>query len=148
LHLSPEFVTDLVANESDMDALGHVSNLVYVRWIQDVAKAHSIAVGWDHEAYIRLGAVFVVRRHEVDYLLPAYGGDAIRLVTYVAGWSAATADRRTSIVRLSDGREIARARTTWALVTIGTGRPRRVPPEIMAAFERSVAHESVNAVPS
>ena len=55
----------------DLDELLHVSNIVYIRWIQDVAVAHSASVGLTLEEYRQRGAVFVVRRHEVDYLRPA-----------------------------------------------------------------------------
>ena len=120
-----------------MDELGHVSNIAYVRWIQEVAKAHSRALGWDHEAYVRLGAVFVVRRHEIDYLAPVYAGDEIRLTTWIKSWSAATCVRATELARVTDERAVARAVTLWALVSTGNGRPRRVPPEILASFAKA-----------
>jgi acyl-CoA thioester hydrolase len=127
----------MVAPLSDIDELGHVSNIAYVRWIQEVAKAHSAAVGLDHAAYVRLGAVFVVRRHDIEYLAPAYEGDAIRLTTWIAKWGAATSERRTRITRESDGRELARALTVWAFISMETLRPRRIPAELGEAFERA-----------
>jgi acyl-CoA thioester hydrolase len=130
---SAEFVEALVAPETDVDGLGHVSNVAYVRWVQEIAIAHSSAVGWDWDAYLRLGAAFVVRRHELDYLLPVFAGERVELVTSIASWSAATSVRRTRIVR-DDGRDALRAATTWALVSLETGRPRRIPPEIVEAF--------------
>jgi signal transduction histidine kinase len=54
-----ELVMDV--REDDIDELGHVSNIVYLRWIQDVALAHSTAVGLDVEAYRAMGGVFFVR---------------------------------------------------------------------------------------
>lgn len=129
----------IVPVSSDVDELLHVSNIVYVRWIQDVAKAHSAAVGWDHEAYIKLGGVFVVRRHEVEYLASAYAGEEIRLTTWIAGWSAATSERRTRIERVKDGRELARATTLWAFIAMDSGRPRRIPRELSEAFARAVS---------
>ncbi len=131
---APEFTQSIVAAEQEIDEYGHVSNIAYVRWIQEVAKGHSHALGWDYPAYVRLGAVFVVRRHEVDYLAPAYAGDAVTLTTWIESWSAATCVRRTRITRASDGRELARAATTWALVSATTGRPTRIPPELRDAF--------------
>lgn len=131
---SGPFRERLVAHADDIDELGHVSNIVYVRWIPEIAKAHSRAVGWDHAAYLRAGAVFVVRRHELDYLGPVLEGDRLRLDTFVASWSAATSERRTTITREADEREVARAVTTWAFVSIATGRPTRIPAELIAAF--------------
>ena len=125
---------DIVASSADVDELGHVSNVAFVRWVQEVAKAHSETVGWDVDAYRRLGAVFVVRRHEIDYLAPAFEGDRITIVTWIESWSAATSIRCTRVVRDSDQRELARAATTWALVSVESGRPRRIPREIVDAF--------------
>ena len=78
----PRFRLEVVAEPGDIDRLGHVSNITYVRWIQEVAEAHSASVGWDHAAYVRLGAVFVVRRHEIDYRASALAGDRVVLTTW------------------------------------------------------------------
>jgi acyl-CoA thioester hydrolase len=134
---SAEHRIEIEALPGDVDMLGHVSNIVYVRWIQDAATDHSRAAGWDHEAYVRLGAVFVVRRHEVDYLAPAYGGDRLGITTWVACFTAATSERQTRITRVQDGREIVQAKTVWALVSTATGRPCRIPAEVCQAFRSS-----------
>ena len=141
MSLSPEFRLEMVAAPEDVDELGHVSNVVYVRWIQDVAKAHSASVGFDHERYRALGAVFVVHKHVVEYRAPAYAGDHLTLVTWIEGWSAATSERHTRVVRLADQRELARAVTTWALVSLESGKPRRIPAEVVDAFRGTVQRE-------
>jgi acyl-CoA thioester hydrolase len=125
----------LTASESDIDELGHVSNVVYVRWLQDIAHAHSRACGWDIPEYRNLGAVFVVRRHEIDYIRPVYARDAVLGCTWVAGFSGASCERRTRFVRESDGLELARGVTTWVFVSSDAGRPRRIPPELARAFD-------------
>ena len=130
---SAEFVQEIVAAPEDIDELGHVSNVVYVRWIQDIARAHSAAVGWSTDAYRRVGGIFVVRRHEIEYSAPAFAGDRMTVTTWVEGWAAASSPRMTRIVR-KDGVELARATTLWAFVAVDSGRPRRIPKEIVAAF--------------
>lgn len=127
-----EFRLEVVASPDDVDELGHVSNLVYLRWVLDAARAHSRAVGWDFDAYRRLGAVWVVRHHEIDYLQPAFGGDRLQIVTWVESWAAASSVRRTRIER--DGRELAHAATQWVFVALDGGRPRRIPAEMRNAF--------------
>ena len=119
---------------SDIDALGHVSNVSYLRWVQDIALAHSSEVGWAFQRYVDLGMFFVVRRHEIDYLRPALLGDRIELCTWVESWKAATSLRRTTIGRAGDGVELARAATTWALVSAEDGRPCRIPRELRNSF--------------
>src|SRR5258708_38104922 len=125
--LSKEFRDEIVAADDDIDELGHVSNVVYVRWIQEIAKAHSTAVGWDYERYRALGAAFVVHKHVVEYRAPSFAGDRLGRITWVESFSAATSERKTRIVRVTDDRELVRASTTWALVSVEGGRPRRIP---------------------
>jgi hypothetical protein len=52
-------------SREDIDRLGHVNNVVNLRYAQDAAVAHWYAVvDQDH----RDNMVWVVRRHEIDYL--------------------------------------------------------------------------------
>ena len=121
-------------SDADIDALGHVSNIAYVRWIQDAAVAHSHALGLDFEAYRRLGAIFVIRRHEIDYLRPALRGDPLVVRTWIDSAAAAKCERVTEIVRESDGAMLARATTTWGFVEATSGRPTRIPDAVRVAF--------------
>jgi acyl-CoA thioester hydrolase len=127
------FSLERVPQSTDIDELEHVSNVVYVRWIQEVAIEHSRAAGYDSDAYHELGAVFVVRRHEVDYLAPAYAGERVRITTWVDSWRGASALRRTVIER-AEGDAVARALTLWVFIDRRSGRPVRIPPELVEAF--------------
>lgn len=120
--------------DDDIDDLGHASNISYVRWIQDVAVQHSAAVGLDLTAYQKLGAVFVVVRHEIDYLRPALRGDRLRARTWISSVMAAKCMRSTEISRESDAILLARATTTWGFIEVATGRPRRIPEDVRVAF--------------
>jgi acyl-CoA thioester hydrolase len=122
----------------DIDALGHASNIAFVRWIQDVAIAHSSAVGLGLDAYQRLGAIFVVVRHEIDYLRPALRGDALEARTWISNVMAAKCHRSTELVRKSDDKLLARGLTTWGFIELATGRPKRIAEEVRAAFERFI----------
>jgi acyl-CoA thioester hydrolase len=128
---SNEHTIQITAQPADIDENGHVSNLVYLRWVLEAAVSHSTAVGWPHARYLEFGAVFVVRRHEIDYLAATMLGDVVHVTTYVDSWSAATSVRKTRIVK--DGKELARCVTTWAFIGLN-GRPRRIAPELVEAF--------------
>jgi acyl-CoA thioester hydrolase len=119
--------------DGDIDNLDHASNIAYVRWIQDVAVAHSAAVGMDFEAYRRLGGVFVVRRHEIDYMRPLLRGDRLEVRTWIDSAMAAKCKRATEI-RNAAGVLAARAMTTWGYIEMATGRPVRIPETIRVAF--------------
>lgn len=132
--MSEVYRHEFVVEDGDIDVLGHASNIVFVRWVQDVALAHSAAVGLDVEAYKRLGAVFVVVRHEIDYLRPALRGDTIEARTWVSDVKAAKCLRSTELVRKVDGQMLARGVTTWGFIELATGRPRRIVESVRAAF--------------
>lgn len=131
---APTYTHEITARDEDIDALGHVSNIVYVRWIQDVATAHSDAVGLDYAAYTKLGGIFVVRRHEVEYVVPALAGDVLCLHTWVEWWRGPLTERRTKITRVRDGKEIARAATLWVYVSVPEGKAKRIPESVQRAF--------------
>ena len=126
------FELPIIATEADIDELGHVGNQVYLRWVLDAATAHSAARGWDHAAYRTLGGIFVVRRHELDYLAQVTVGQRVIATTWVDSWKAASCIRATELAR--DGQVVARAATTWAFMSLASGRPQRIPDPLRAAF--------------
>jgi len=134
VHPENMFQHIISVTSDDIDFLGHASNITYVRWVQDVAMAHSAAVGRDVDAYRRLGAFFIIRRHEIDYLRPALRGDALQVRTWVDSVMAAKCERRTEIVNSETSTVVARATTLWGYVDAVTGRPTRIPDEVRVAF--------------
>jgi acyl-CoA thioester hydrolase len=132
--MAERFAIPVTPATGDIDELGHVSNLVYLRWVQDVAMAHSRALGWDLPRYYAHGAAFMVRRHEIDYIAQVVLGDELRAETWVESWRMASCIRKTEIIR--GATVVARAATTWALIALGSGRPQRIPPDIVELFSR------------
>lgn len=136
------FVLPFEVGEDDIDMLGHANNIAYLRWVQDVAVAHSAAVGLDMEGYSQLGAVFVVRRHEIDYLRPVLRGEKLELRTWIDSAFAAKCKRATEIVRPGSAEVVvARAMTTWGFVELATGRPTRIPDSVRIAFSQPTMRE-------
>jgi len=124
------FVITVTASAADIDELGHVNNAVYLRWIQDVATAHWHAVAAPgHLATY----VWVVTRHEIDYLRATLVGETLTLTTWVGEPKGARFDRFVEISG-ADGQLRVKAVTTWAIVDRATGRLARVRPEIAAPF--------------
>ncbi|MEO8875617.1 MAG: thioesterase family protein [Polyangiaceae bacterium] len=139
MELTPVFAHTIEVVDSDIDFLGHASNLAYLRWVQDVAVAHSDSVGLDFEAYKKIGGVFFIRRHEIDYLRPALRGDRLEVRTWVDSAMAAKTNRRTEVKREADGKILAKASTIWGFVDLTTGRPTRIPEAIRTAFTKRSA---------
>ena len=130
---SPETPYELAipVQPEDIDALGHVNNVVYVRWVQDAATAHWLAEAPDPD---RDTLGWVVLRHEIDYLRSAGPGDEILARTWVGTASRRRFERHTELVRAGDGRTLARALTIWCPVDRTTGRPTNVSQEVRDRF--------------
>ena len=118
-----------------IDRQGHVNNLAYVAWMQDVAIEHSAAVGWPMDRYLALGAGWVVRSHFVEYLRPAFAGERLAIHTWVPEFTQRSTPRRYFFVREDDRQLVARAETRWVFVDLATGRRQALPEELIAAFE-------------
>jgi acyl-CoA thioester hydrolase len=129
------FERPITATDADIDELGHVNNAIWVRWIQDIAVAHwdSVAPAEHRDAY-----VWVVTRHEIDYLRAVLPGETVTGRTWVAeAPKGARFDRHVEFTG-ADGKVRVRARTTWAILDKATGRPLRVPAEVAAPFLSSL----------
>jgi acyl-CoA thioester hydrolase len=114
--------------------LRHANNEVYLSWMNQAAVAHSAAWGWPVSAYIQLGQGWVVRRHEIEYLRPAGPGSTVVVRTWVRTMDKASS-WRAYMVQDESGRTVfARGQTLWAWINYETGRPCRIPPEVLAAF--------------
>lgn len=118
-----------------IDVNGHVNNLEYLRWMQDIAVEHSAVRGWPLERYQATGTGWVVRSHSIEYLRPAFAGDALSLVTWVADLRPRSSMRRYLVWRASDREVLARAETLWVFVDVATGRGRAIPEELRSSFE-------------
>ncbi|HEY6908683.1 MAG TPA: thioesterase family protein [Myxococcales bacterium] len=126
------FVHQVRVAVADIDNLGHASNLVYLRWVQEAALAHSTALGLPESAYVARGQAWVVRRHEIEYLRPAMEGDLLRVETRVANMKVANSERRTEIFR--DAELLCRAETDWVYIDLARARPVRIPEDVKAVF--------------
>jgi acyl-CoA thioester hydrolase len=130
-HVAERFELPITVEAQDIDELGHVNNVVYLRWVQDAAVAHWRATATAEQ---QAKLVWVVVRHEIDYKHAARLGDAIIACTWVGTATAQTFERHTEILRARDRRLLARARTLWCPIDIHTGRPTRVEPDVRERF--------------
>jgi acyl-CoA thioester hydrolase len=117
-----------------VDVNGHVNNLEYIRWMQDSAVLHSESQGCT-KATIVAGATWVVRTHHIKYLRPAFAGEEIIVLTWVADFRRVQSLRKYRIVRIADNTVLVEGETDWVFVDAKTGRLRPIPQNVIAAFE-------------
>lgn len=128
------YKTQFLLTDRDIDANGHLNNVVYVQWMQDIAILHSSAQGFTNEKYHELESTWFVRSHFVEYLSPAFAGDTIEAYTWVTNFKKIRALRKYKFIRASDQVTLAWAETDWIYVSAKTGRPQAIPEDFKNAF--------------
>jgi acyl-CoA thioester hydrolase len=127
--MSAVFTHELLVPDDVLDENGHVNNVVYIQWMQDVAVLHSDRTGCTR-ATRDVGATWVVRSHRVEYLRPAFSGDLISVSTWVVNFRRVRSLRRYKFVRKSDGTVLARGETDWVFVGSESGRLVTIPESV------------------
>jgi acyl-CoA thioester hydrolase len=125
------FRLEFQPSSSDIDENGHVNNVVYLRWAQDLGVAHwrSLAPAEEQDRW-----AWVALRHEVDYRRALKPGETAFGRTWVAETAEGPRFDRFIRIDAADGAMCAQVKTTWVLIEQATGRPKRVPAWIMEMF--------------
>ena len=127
----PPFEMSIPVCDTDIDLMGHVNNVVYVRWIQDVAVSHWQSAATEEELQ---NILWVVVRHEIDYLRPAFLKDEVLARTWVGQSDGRCFERHTELLRKADGKPFARALTRWVPVDPHKLRPCELPEHTRRRF--------------
>ena len=131
--VGPVYPYEFTIPADAVDENGHVNNVMYVQWMQDAAVRHYQAMGV-RQLTLDLGATWVVRSHTIEYLSPAFAGERLSVLTWVANMRRVRSLRRYRFLRVADGRLLVRGETDWVFVDVNTGYPRAVPPEVTGLF--------------
>lgn len=126
------FEMTLRVGPADIDELGHLNNVRYVQWVQDVAVAHSTSCGLDYAEYAKIGGVFVLRRHEADYLRSILVGTELTARTWLSNRRSIQVERHIEF--LEDGAVVFRSLTRWVWIEKASMRPARIPQIVVDAF--------------
>ncbi|MEM9159137.1 MAG: acyl-CoA thioesterase [Verrucomicrobiota bacterium] len=117
-----------------LDQNGHVNNVVYVQWMQDVAILHYDSIGGS-EIDQSEDATWFARSHKIDYLKPALEGDHVEALTWVASFHRVQCLRMYQFTRKSDGALLAKGETNWVFVDAKSGRPKRIPEKTITLLQ-------------
>ena len=131
--LSPTYSKTITIPKNTIDENGHVNNVAYVQWMQDIAVEHYESIGGTNPMQL-VGATWVVREHRVEYLLPAFSGEEIEIKTWVENVRRVRSLRKYEFVRKSDGKVLVKGETDWVFVDAKTGAPRAIPEEVSRVF--------------
>lgn len=131
--VSPVYSKPITIPASAIDENGHVNNVVYVQWMQDIAVEHYASIGGI--AAQGADATWVVREHKIEYLLPAFAGEEIEVRTWVEDIRKVRSLRKYEFVRKSDGKILVKGETDWVFVDAKSGRPLMIPEAVIAVFD-------------
>lgn len=132
--MPPIFRHRFTVDPKAIDTNGHVNNVVYVQWMQDVAVLHSNSTGCT-DTTREIGAMWVARSHKIEYLSPAFADDEIEALTWVVNFRKVRSLRRYKFVRTADQITLARGETDWVFMDAQTSRPRSIPENVSSAFD-------------
>ena len=126
------FTQRFPVNAADIDELGHVNNIVYLRWAQEIAIAH-----WRSRASEEMVAnfVWVVLRHEADYRAALTLGDDVEVRTHVDDApQGATWVRFVDIHKAGSVKPAVQIKSNWVMLDANTRRPKRVRADLVERF--------------
>jgi acyl-CoA thioester hydrolase len=118
----------------ECDAYGRMHHANYLRYMQETAFDASATAGYDLARYEAIGRHWLVRETDIEYLLPLHYGDSVQVKTWVADFRRVRSCRVYEFRLLESEELAARAHTDWAYLDSASGRPVRIPPEMIVAF--------------
>lgn len=133
--MSAIFDLEIQVLPEHIDQLGHVNNVVYIQWMQDVATQHIDALGLGLKQYLELQHAMVAVEHHVQYRKAAFLGETLILRTWLDDLNALYSSRQYVFYRPSDQCVVFVGKTKWACVEIATGRPKRLSPSFTQAYQ-------------
>lgn len=121
----------MIVTEDAIDELNHVNNISYLNWVQLAAKKH-----WSELSKNKFDQKFawVVLRHEIDYLSPAYLNDELTIKTWVGETGGVKSVRHVEIFKFD--KLLVRAKTTWCLVDLNLNKPLRITDELLNILKK------------
>ena len=137
--VSTTYSKTIIVPNGSIDENGHVNNVIYVQWMQDIAVEHYSSIGGIEAQGTE--STWVVREHKIEYLLPAYAGEEIEIRTWVENIRRVRSLRKYEFIRKSDGKTLVKGETDWVFMDVRTGSPRAVPDAVIKVF--APAHKKV-----
>ncbi|MCG1036726.1 acyl-CoA thioesterase [Polaribacter sargassicola] len=126
------FTLTIKVSSEDIDNLQHVNNLVYVKWMDDIATKHWSFLTKENPLP---QYVWVVMRHEIDYLKQAGLGDEITVKTWVGETKGVTSVRFMEFYKKDD--LLVKAKTVWLMLNSKTFKPTRIRENVLKVLQPS-----------
>lgn len=131
--VSTTYTKNVTIPEDAIDENGHVNNVAYVQWMQDIAVEHYSSLGGIQAQ--GPDSTWVVRQHKIEYLLPAFEGEEIEIRTWVESIRKVRSLRMYEFARKADGKILVKGETDWVFVDTKSGAIKPIPAEVQNVFQ-------------
>ncbi|MFD2528190.1 acyl-CoA thioesterase [Polaribacter marinaquae] len=124
------FELNITVTSNDIDDLNHVNNVVYVKWMDKVA--------FEHWAYLTRNNplpeyVWVVIKHEIEYLKQAVIGDVITVKTWVGETKGFKSERLMEFYK--NKILLVKAKTVWGMLDAKSYKPSRIRENVLKVLQ-------------
>jgi len=130
------FIMPVKVTAEHIDSYRHVNNSVYLKWMDECARAHSLAVGIDCDQAFDFGYGMAVRESRVTYFVVAHEADNLSVGVWVAANDGKLRiQREFQIIRLADQATLIRAQIDYVCINVRTGKPAKMPIEFRKRYD-------------
>ena len=146
------FEEEITVSKNDLDELNHVNNVIYIHWVQEIAKIAEeelnkkikglnkldglLAISYSSSKEIINNYYWVLLEHHIKYINPALLDDKIRLKTYIEKTEGLKSSRVVEIYNVHNNKLLVNSKTLWCLINATTNKPCRITSEIRNAFDQ------------
>lgn len=132
--------------DEHLDHYQHVNNVAYLSQVEALAWAHSNSLGLHFTDYQALNRAMVIKRHELDYLLPAHDGDTLHCATWIVACdNKLTLKRQFQFICARRQKTVFEALTTFICVSLDSGQPRRLPDIFKTTYGKACIDENLRS---
>jgi acyl-CoA thioester hydrolase len=124
------FELKLKVTSADIDDLNHVNNVVYVQWMDKVAFEH-----WEFLTQNNPlpEYIWVVLKHEIEYLKQAILGDEIIVKTWVGETKGFKSERLMEFYK--NNQLLVKAKTVWGMLDVKNYKPSRIRENVLKVLQ-------------
>ena len=127
---SNKYTISKIVGPKHIDRLNHVNNVIYLEWVNEIAKLHWDELTKDHAQ----NYYWVVRKHVIEYFKSAFLNDELTISTWVGASKGPLSER---FVEIKKGDTIlVKVNSTWCLIDGQSHRPKRITEDIIQLLKK------------
>jgi YbgC/YbaW family acyl-CoA thioester hydrolase len=129
------FSTELKVRPDDIDMNNHVHSSKYMDYVL-AARYEQMGnnYGMSMDEFIKLGYVWVISSVQINFIRPLKLGDEMVVQTQLNSFGGAQSEVNFSIRKKENMKTSADGKILYTMVSAATGRPVRIPDEIISKY--------------